>query len=112
MPKRLASKPRELSKLEKLSLAAQRRMGLEVQVDAKQAFAELLKNLKTSLERKMEKRIEQVMDEVRKAQQPAVTLFSSSVGLRSTPPTGSKKVKNIWVTPVGLFHVEYEDDPV
>ncbi len=111
MVTRVQEKPRALSRLQKLSLASRRRMGLEDEPDEKQVLLRLFKALKASLQKKIDKMMVEAIDEMQKAPKPAVSGLLVSTGLRSTPPSGSKKVRNLYVTPAGLFHVDYEDNP-
>lgn len=111
MVRQAQKKPRPLSRLQKLSLASKRRMGLEDEIDtvAATALADLLKSLRASIERKVDKKIEEAIAKLEKQRPSGISaLLSVSTGVRSLPPVGSKKIKNLYVTPEGRFHVEFD----
>lgn len=59
-----------------------------------------------TLDEKIDEKIRVVLSKLRMtSEMPAII----STGLSSSPPLGSKKVKNLYVTPEGRFHVDYED---
>ncbi len=88
---------RKLRSLEKLSLDAQRRMGLK---DEEDAFIE-----------KIVKEVLQVITkQLKDVAQPQMAVSGGVSGLRSAPPPGSRKVKNLFVTPDGKFQVDFEID--
>lgn len=92
MVRSLTKKPRELSRLERKSLRALQRMGL---IDGEM-----------TLDEKIDEKIRLVLDKLQMTREtPAII----GTGISSTPPPGSKKVRNLYVTPEGRFHVDYED---
>ncbi len=116
----LAKKPRKLSRLEQLSVNALKRMGLDAGANDSQSLlaSELLKSLNKVIQN-AERRILKKMDgkiaelQLDREQKGVPSFISVSSGdLSSTPSPGSKKIKNMFVTPDGKFFVEYEDNPV
>lgn len=114
MVKQIQKKARVLSRLEKLSLASRRRMGLEENTEELKAVAmeKMLKTIKIFIERRVKKLVEKEISKLKEQVRPTSMIVSAGSGVRSSPPPGSKKVKNLYVTTEGFFHIDYEDNPV
>lgn len=121
----LARKPRRLSRLEKLSVDALRRMGLPSGVDTKQSlalitmlesFEKMMREKERRLLKEMEKKLAELKEEIERSKtglpHGIMVVSVSPGGVRSTPPVGSHKIKNIYMLPDGQFHLEFEDIPV
>ena len=84
--------------LRRLSQAAQRRMGLEVDED--------------ELDAKIAERVEQALADLQAAGKlrGGATIALVSTGLQSSPSPGSKKVVNLFVTPDGKLEIFYDTE--
>lgn len=117
----MAKKVRELSRLEKLSIDSLRRMGLDIGMETKQSlalsnllkvFEKIMRGIEKRVNKKMNEKIAEFKVDIgrKQAQFPHAMIVSTNPGgVKSSPPLGSKKIRNLYITPEGYFHMDYED---
>ena len=97
----MPNKPRKLRPLERLSLKARRRMGLEIDDE--------------KLDAKIVEKVNQAIADLQTIgklpeRERGVLMVSISSGLRSSPSPGAKKVVNLFVTSDGKLEVFFEEE--